>query len=109
MAEISGFTNTLQARRQKILLSLGKDPFGGAGDQTKAPYWGGLCPMTPDGTPFIGATPLANLRLNTGHGALDRTMPIGPTQVWLILSGGIRPRLKLLTPASRFTPTRPPA
>ena len=37
--------------------------------------------MTPDGTPIIGATPLANLYLATGHGTLGWTMAAGTGRV----------------------------
>jgi D-amino-acid dehydrogenase len=33
--------------------------------------------MTPDGTPIVGATRLADLFLNTGHGTLGWTMACG--------------------------------
>jgi D-amino-acid dehydrogenase len=44
--------------------------------------------MTPDGTPVIGATPLANLWLNTGHGTLGWTMSAGSAQVLADLVSG---------------------
>ncbi len=47
------------------------------GDLPKAEFWTGLRPMTPDGTPIIGKTPIANLYLNTGHGTLGWTMSCG--------------------------------
>ena len=37
--------------------------------------------MTPDGTPVIGPTPLANLFLATGHGTLGWTMAAGTGRV----------------------------
>lgn len=36
--------------------------------------WAGLRPMTPDGKPILGRTPVANLYLNTGHGPLGWTL-----------------------------------
>ena len=77
MAEISGFDATLHPRRQETLTHSVEDLFGGAGDQTQAKFWSGLRPMTPDGTPIIGATHIANLWLNTGHGTLGWTMSTG--------------------------------
>ena len=44
---------------------------------SKAEYWTGLRPMTPDGTPIIGGTDYPNLYLNTGHGTLGWTMATG--------------------------------
>lgn len=37
--------------------------------------------MTPDGTPIIGRSPMANLFLNTGHGTLGWTMAAGSGRV----------------------------
>ena len=31
--------------------------------------WAGLRPMTPDGPPYLGATPVRNLLLNLGQGS----------------------------------------
>ena len=39
--------------------------------------WCGLRPLTPDGMPIIGRSPLANLFLNTGHGPLGWSMACG--------------------------------
>ena len=47
-------------------------PRGGFIEQ--ATFWTGLRPMTPDGTPIVGRTPLQNLWTNTGHGTLGWTM-----------------------------------
>lgn len=80
MAEISGFTNDLgQARRSTLEYSV-TDLFPG-GDVSKATFWSGLRPMTPDGTPVIGATKFAGLFLNTGHGTLGWTMSCGSARV----------------------------
>ena len=77
MAEISGYNNMLPERRRATLVHSLSDLFAGAGDIGAASYWSGLRPMTPDGTPVIGATPYDNLFLNTGHGTLGWTMACG--------------------------------
>jgi D-amino-acid dehydrogenase len=77
MAELSGFDNSLHPRRQATLRHSVEDLFGGAGDQAQATFWCGLRPMTPDGTPIVGASTLPNLWLNTGHGTLGWTMAAG--------------------------------
>jgi D-amino-acid dehydrogenase len=81
MAEISGFNNTLHERRKATLQHSVEDLFGGAGDQSRASFWSGLRPMTPDGTPIVGRSTLANLFLNTGHGTLGWTMAAGSGRV----------------------------
>src|SRR5258708_23906666 len=74
MAEIVGFDKSLrQARRETLELCV-NDLFPGGGDTSKATFWTGLRPMTPDGTPIVGRTPVPNLFLNTGHGTLGWTM-----------------------------------
>ena len=50
-------------------------PQGIAHDQPK--YWACLRPTTPDGPPILGASPLRNLTLNTGHGHMGWTMSCG--------------------------------
>ena len=77
MAEIAGFDNTLHPKRQATLTHSVEDLFGGAGDQSRATFWCGLRPMTPDGTPILGRSGIRNLYLNTGHGTLGWTMAAG--------------------------------
>ncbi len=91
MAEIAGFNKDLPAKRQATLRHSVEDLFGGAGDQSQAKFWCGLRPMTPDGTPVIGATRYANLYLNTGHGTLGWTMACGSARVLADLVSGNKP------------------
>lgn len=46
-------------------------------DPRTAKFWAGLRPMTPSGNPYLGATPVANLFVNAGHGHLGWTMSCG--------------------------------
>ncbi|MEH3038636.1 MAG: D-amino acid dehydrogenase [Sphingomonas paucimobilis] len=90
MAEISGFNNDLpEARRATLEYSLGS-LFPGAGDTSRASYWSGLRPMTPDSTPVVGPTKFDNLFLNTGHGTLGWTMACGSGAVIADLMSGKR-------------------
>jgi len=77
MAEIAGYDLSLSDKRKRTLQHSVEDLFGGAGDQSKATFWAGLRPMTPDGTPIVGRSPIGNLFLNTGHGTLGWTMAAG--------------------------------
>lgn len=43
--------------------------------------WCGLRAMSADGVPIIGATPVSNLMVNTGHGHLGWTMAAGSAQL----------------------------
>ncbi|MGS1017051.1 D-amino acid dehydrogenase [Allosphingosinicella humi] len=93
MAEISGFNNELPPRRRATLAYSVGDLFPGAGDLAAATYWSGLRPMTPDGTPVVGATPFDNLFLNTGHGTLGWTMACGSGQVIADIVSGHAPAI----------------
>jgi D-amino-acid dehydrogenase len=94
MAEIAGFSKELPATRQETLTFSVEDLFGGAGDQSQAKFWSGLRPMTPDGTPVIGATRYSNLWLNTGHGTLGWTMSCGSGRVLADLISRIKPEIE---------------
>ena len=88
MAELSGYSNDLPAARRATLEYSVGSLFPGAGDLSRASFWSGLRPMTPDGTPVIGATRFANLFLNTGHGTLGWTMACGSAKVITDLMSG---------------------
>ncbi len=77
MAELTGFDIKLRPARLATLTKVVTELFPDGVDLTKAEPWTGLRPMTPDGTPIIGATPIANLFTNTGHGTLGWTMAAG--------------------------------
>ncbi|WP_135449448.1 D-amino acid dehydrogenase [Tabrizicola caldifontis] len=94
MAEIAGFDLSLKAKRQATLTHSVEDLFGGAGDQSRATFWCGLRPMTPDGTPIVGRSPIANLYLNTGHGTLGWTMAAGSGRVLADIVSGRRAEIE---------------
>jgi glycine/D-amino acid oxidase-like deaminating enzyme len=70
-AELAGYNLKLRQARRDTLDHVVTDLFPRGGDISKAEFWTGLRPMTPDGTPIIGPTSHSNLFLNTGHGTLD--------------------------------------
>jgi D-amino-acid dehydrogenase len=94
MAELSGYSNDLPPARRATLEHCAGSLFPGAGDFSKAAFWSGLRPMTPDSTPVIGATRIANLFLNTGHGTLGWTMACGSGHVIADLISGNRPAIE---------------
>ena len=94
MAEIAGFALDLPPARRATLEYSVEDLFGGAGDQKRATFWTGLRPMTPDGTPVIGATRYKNLYLNSGHGTLGWTMACGSGRVLADLLSGAKPEIE---------------
>jgi D-amino-acid dehydrogenase len=93
MAEVSGFTRDLPPRRRATLEMSVDSLFPGAGDLKAASFWSGLRPMTPDGTPVVGPTPIPNLFLNTGHGTLGWTMACGSGHVLADIVSGRAPAI----------------
>ncbi len=76
-AELAGFNQTLPGKRTQTINKVLTDLFPKASRLSNAEYWTGLRPMTPDGTPIIGQTPLSNMYTNTGHGTLGWTLACG--------------------------------
>ncbi|MEF7616827.1 D-amino acid dehydrogenase [Aquincola sp. MAHUQ-54] len=93
MAEIGGFDLRLDPRRRATLEMVVGDLFP-AGNLREATFWTGLRPMTPDGTPILGPTPIANLYLNTGHGTLGWTMACGSGRIVADMVTGRRPEIR---------------
>lgn len=88
MAEIVGYDKTLNDKRRQTLEMVVGDLFAGSYSTAETSFWTGLRPKTPDSTPIIGATPVRNLYLNTGHGTLGWTMACGSGQLLAdIISG----------------------
>jgi len=94
MAELSGFNDRLTPkRRQTLELSL-HSLFPGAAGRDNVKFWTGLRPMTPDSTPIVGPTGLANVYLNTGHGTLGWTMACGSAHVLADIISGRPPAIR---------------
>jgi len=91
MAEVAGFDLRLNPRRRETLQKVVTDLFPKGGDARAATFWTGLRPMTPDGTPVVGATRHRNLWLNTGHGTLGWTMACGSGRLLADLISQRRP------------------
>lgn len=92
-AEISGYDLRLHDGRRATLEHSVGDLFPAGGDLSKASFWCGLRPMTPDGPPIIGPTRYPNLYLNTGHGTLGWTMACGSGRVLADIISGRRPEI----------------
>jgi len=90
-AELAGYNLDLTQSRQETIAMVIQDLFPNAGDMSKAEFWTGLRPMTPDGTPIIGKTPVANLFTNTGHGTLGWTMACGSARYLADVVSGVTP------------------
>ena len=90
-AELAGYDLRLHKARRRTLEHVVTELFPQGGDVTRAEFWCGLRPMTPDGTPVLGGTKLRNLYLATGHGTLGWTMAAGTGRVMAdVMSGKAR-------------------
>ena len=94
-AELAGYTLKLHDARRQTLEHVVTDLFPRGGDVTRAEFWCGLRPMTPDGTPVIGSTRLPNLHLATGHGTLGWTMAAGTGRVMADVISGRAPEIDM--------------
>ena len=94
-AELAGYTLKLHEARRHTLEHVVTDLFPRGGDVSRAEFWCGLRPMTPDGTPLLGATRLPNLYLATGHGTLGWTMAAGTGRVIADVIGGRAPGIDM--------------
>ncbi len=94
-AELAGYSLNLREARRATLNHVVTDLFPKGGDISQASFWCGLRPMTPDGTPIIGTTPVQNLLLATGHGTLGWTMAAGTGRVIADLISGKKPDIDI--------------
>ncbi|ACA16584.1 D-amino-acid dehydrogenase [Methylobacterium sp. 4-46] len=92
-AELAGFSQALRGPRRATLERSLTDLFPAGGDLSRATFWTGLRPMTPDGTPIVGATAYGNLYTNTGHGTLGWTMACGSGRMLADLITGRHPEI----------------
>jgi D-amino-acid dehydrogenase len=94
-AEFIGYNETVTPARAQFLLKKVMELFPGCADPGQAELWAGLRPSTPDGVPIIGATPIENLFLNSGHGTLGWTMACGSACAIADLIAGRPPEISL--------------
>ena len=88
IADLVGGDTALDQRRLATVRRaadafLALDPSGG--DRP----WAGFRPMTPDGRPIVGPSPVEGLFLNTGHGALGWTLACGSARLAADLIDGM--------------------
>lgn len=94
-AEFSGYGRTHKPSDFASMLKTMTTLFPDAADWSKASYWAGLRPMTPQGTPILGRSRLENLWYNTGQGHMGWTMSHGASRITADLIAGKAPKLPL--------------
>jgi D-amino-acid dehydrogenase len=92
-ADFAGYDRTHSEADFGHMLKTIRGLFPDGADYEKASRWAGLRPMTPKGTPILGASPLKNLFLNTGHGHIGWTMSLGSARIVADIIGGKRPAI----------------
>lgn len=97
-AEFAGYDLRLTPSRIANLFGLLKQLYPAIEpwlDPTRVQSWTGLRPMSADGVGIMGATPVRNLFLNTGHGPLGWTMAAGAGKLVADEIAGTAPALDL--------------
>ncbi|PWC56802.1 D-amino acid dehydrogenase [Azospirillum sp. TSO22-1] len=95
MADVVGYGRELDQDRLALLIREAKSAFPEASDYRRVEPWCGLRPATPTSKPMLGHTPMSNLLLNVGHGALGFTLAMGSARVIGDLVAGRRPAIPL--------------
>ena len=92
MVDMVGERPAIDPRRVASLTRTARAAMPHAADYAHAIAWSGLRPATPDGAPIIGATPVPNLWLNVGQGALGFSFSCGSASVLAgIMTGQLAP------------------
>ena len=86
--ELGGMGLELNQARCDALTRRTQALFSGACDFSRPHYWAGLRPLTPSNVPYLGATRVRGVYLNTGHGTLGWTMAAGSGQLMADLVSG---------------------
>lgn len=92
-AVFTGFDRSHRPEDFRSIRALLGDLFGDAVDWTDAAYWTGFRPMTPPSVPILGASPLANLYLNVGHGHVGWSMCAGSARLVADVIAGRTPAI----------------
>ena len=93
--ELGGIGLELNQARCDALTQRTQTLFPGACDFSEPHYWAGLRPLTPSNVPYLGATRMRGLYLNTGHGTLGWTMAAGSGQLIADLVSGVPTAIKV--------------
>ncbi len=94
-AELGAATTDAPPERCRVLARALRELYPDAAALERPQYWAGLRPMTPDGPPILGATPIDKLLLNAGHGSQGWSMACGSGRILADLVAGRRPEIDL--------------
>ena len=102
-ADFCGFDTSIDPERIEYMVGLVEavlPEFADAMDRSAIRPFAGLRPLSVDGLPMIGATGVANVFVNTGHGGLGWTMAAGSAK-------SLAEKVRGLTPALDIEPYSP--
>ncbi|MBP6861635.1 MAG: D-amino acid dehydrogenase [Neisseriaceae bacterium] len=87
-AELRGHDHMVEGRKVSHLKETFDGWFVDAVDLKKSSPWVGFRPMTPEGTPYVSQTDLANLYVNAGQGIYGWTLSCGSAEILSRLING---------------------
>ena len=94
-AEFAGSGAGSRERAFATIFRVARELFPPAAYYAKPNYWSCLRPMTPEGPPILGPSPIANLHLCTGHGHMGWTWACGTGRIVADLVAGRDPGIDL--------------
>ena len=94
-AELGGSPAKMRKASIQTLYKVLQDWFPGAAALGHVQTWKGARPMLPDGPPVLGASGLAGVWLNLGHGSSGWALSCGSARVLADLVGGRAPEIDL--------------
>jgi D-amino-acid dehydrogenase len=77
VAEVGGYDRSISRNGPDTVLASLRELFPQAAVLASSQPWAGLRPMTPDGPPYLGKSPVANLFVNAGQGSNGWTQACG--------------------------------
>jgi D-amino-acid dehydrogenase len=92
-ADFAGYDTNFEERDFSHMRRVAMELFPNAAAYDRPNYWACLRPMTPDGPPILGASPLKNLWMNTGHGHIGWTMACGSSRIVVDRMMGRKPEI----------------
>ncbi|MNN51658.1 D-amino acid dehydrogenase small subunit [compost metagenome] len=95
MVDMVGADNSIDWGRIAGLTRLAREAMPHGADYDQATAWAGLRPATPNSAPLVGASKVANLWLNVGHGPLGFTFAAGTARILADLMAGKAPPFAL--------------
>jgi len=96
LADFAGFDRSIDPKRIRLLRDNACALLPRLAERIRSAElhpWAGLRPMTPDGAPLIGPTPIAGLHLNAGHGSMGWTQAAGSAELVADLVTGRTPAI----------------